>query len=147
MQTWLFVLGSRFQTVADGEERGGPEAHEDAKTLSMSFVLTLLVVPYGNTGSDGCEAGRIGHSRSEAESTKTFDHDLNRNLGVDITWSSSVVVSGHQDRRRRRPTIVSHVPAMMSNAPSMVTMGDELLPVGANPAVDVVTLEFASCAS
>ena len=94
MPTWLFVLGSRIQTVADGEERGGPEAHEDAKTLSMGFVLTLLVVPYGNTGSDGCEAGRIGHSRSEAESTKTFDHAPNRNLGVDITWSSSVVVSG-----------------------------------------------------
>ena len=28
-----------------------------------------------------------------------------------------------------------------------VTMGDELLPVGANPAVDVVTLEFASWVS
>ena len=36
---------------------------------------------------------------------------------------------------------------MMSNAPSMVTMGDELLTAGANPAVDVVTLEFASWVS
>ena len=47
------------ETVPDREERGGPQADEDAETLGVRLVVTLLGIPHRDARSDRCEAEHI----------------------------------------------------------------------------------------